>query len=99
MKTCVTCKHWSASVDDWEFEELGVRDCKGILMREDIKELAHKDHDDDRWEDAGQARENAAMRATRAFVVDGSGYYAALRTHPDFGCVLHEPPPPEGDGR
>jgi hypothetical protein len=26
-----------------------------------------------------------------AFVQDGSDYYAALRTLPDFGCVQYEP--------
>lgn len=26
----------------------------------------------------------------KAQVVDGSGYYASLRTAADFGCVLHE---------
>lgn len=32
---------------------------------------------------------------TRAYLCDGSGYFACLTTRSDFGCTLHEPRDPE----
>lgn len=32
-----------------------------------------------------------------AFTTDVEDYSASLKVRPDFGCVLHEPKPPEAD--
>ena len=34
---------------------------------------------------------NDTVEGKRAIVLDGSGFYAALKTADDFGCVLFEP--------
>lgn len=34
---------------------------------------------------------NNTAKGKRALVQDGSGFYAALKTADDFGCVLFEP--------
>ena len=50
----------------------------------------------ERFSDEGRAAEHAALAAAKMIAVDGSGYYAALRTAPDFGCVLWEAMAPQG---
>lgn len=37
--------------------------------------------------DAWERRQIEAIKAAGAFVVDGSSYYAALKTQPDFYCA------------
>lgn len=101
-ETCETCRFWLASsASDWEFDALGVGDCQAIKMRSDIKDEAfehrpRKDFDD--WDEV-EKLEVEALRAAKAFAVDGSGYYAALRTFPDFGCVLHQRKETQNDDR
>lgn len=38
---------------------------------------------------SGEPNEEEAKE--KAMTVDGSGFYSALKTKGDFGCVLHEP--------
>lgn len=93
-ETCETCRFWLyISAEDWEFDALGVGDCKAIKMREDIKDAVFDSRPRDAFDDWDEVErlEAEALRAAKAFAVDGSGYYAALRTFPDFGCVLHQP--------
>ena len=88
MKTCKTCRYWGLPRDEYDAEAI-----------EQIKK------DSDRLHLWGRVRPCGAVLACesgvgpsattlsegeRARVVDGSGYYASLRTRDDFGCVLHE---------
>lgn len=82
---CETCSHWVFSQDDWQFDGLKMGKCAAVKQREDIIEPARNIDD---W-DAREAEEARLLRAAKAIAVDGSGYYAALRTTADFGCVLY----------
>lgn len=62
--------------------------CAAIRQRNDIIEPARQVED---W-DEREAEENRLLSLEKAISVDGSGYYAAVRTQADFGCVLHEEP-------
>lgn len=88
---CETCTHWKFAEKDWEFESLVFGKCAAVKQREDVEreacEAAGIDH---RWDDGGEEVVLNAMREAKAIAVDGSGYYAALRTAADFGCVLHQ---------
>jgi len=88
-KRCETCAHWKFDKPDWEFDELRFGECKAIQMREDLESEAVQAAGVDRWDAEAEAVRKAALRAAKAFCVDGSSYYAAVRTAPDFGCVLH----------
>lgn len=95
LLTCETCLHWRFDEPDAEFDDLRFGTCKAIRQRETIQDEAFKGQKDvDRWTDEGEAIIHAAMKAAKAIAVDGSGYYAAVRTAPDFGCVLHSPKAP-----
>lgn len=98
LERCQTCKHWMTDKSDWEFERRGVGDCKAIPTHEELQNAAHKDHESWFGDDA-DARENSAIQSARAYTIDGSGYYSALRTRPDFGCVLHAPIKAEEEGK
>lgn len=94
---CETCKHWSMAEPDWQFDELLIGKCTRARMREDIETDATCHLADGRWDDEAEPLIKAALIAAKVIAVDGSGYYAALRTMSDFGCVLHEPfDAPEG---
>ncbi len=93
--TCETCAHWNTEAPDWQFDELKMKRCGAIQQRETIIEPARRLED---W-DAREAEEYRLLSEAKAIAVDGSGYYAALRTRADFGCVLHSPlPKPEPEG-
>lgn len=88
MERCDTCAHWNFDERDGEFDGLRMGRCAGIRQREDIIEPARAITDD--W-DAREAEERRLLVEAKAIAVDGSGYYAAVRTTPDFGCALHKP--------
>lgn len=46
---------------------------------------------------SGMYDPDAEIDGELAVTVDGSGQFAAFKCKPDFGCVLHEVPPPEAD--
>lgn len=77
---CGTCKFWGSDPQDDEIREgnpglwARVRPCAGVL------------HD----QEASGPYPYALVAERRAGVIDGSGYYASLRTREDFGCVLWE---------
>lgn len=48
-----------------------------------------RDDGDDELVARGGCDEPVASLADPAFVEDGSGYYAALKTAEDFGCSMH----------
>lgn len=87
MKTCATCRFWG--LPGGETEQAATR------IREDSIEAGF-------WnkvrpcgavampDDSIGPHAYSMPSGARAEVVDGSGYYASLRTREDFGCVLHE---------
>lgn len=85
---CATCEHWRFDRPDWEFDELHLGECKAIKQRETIQSEALAAAGVENWDDGSEEVKRAAMMITKAIAVDGSGYYAALRTAPDFGCTL-----------
>lgn len=76
MKHCETCKHWEKRGKKF-LPEFGV--CHGIGMNYGATE----------WKEGGYALK-AGYEHVKAFVEDGSDYYAALTPTKDFGCVMHE---------
>lgn len=78
---CGTCKFWGSDPHDDEIREADpdlwarVRPCAGVPQAPD--------------HGSGPYAHELAPNA-RAEVIDGSGYYASLRTREDFGCVLWE---------
>jgi len=82
---CLTCVHWVMPTDDWQFEALKFGKCGAIKQREDIIGPARSIEN---W-DAREAEEERLLSESKAIAVDGSGYYAAINTAPDFGCTLH----------
>lgn len=92
MGTCGDCKSWgvikkeSGATDtqsgDWRQCGRFVHDVRGDT--EDWRDGFENDSDE---------KEKARIRATRkelAVVQDGSGYFAALKSRADFGCVMFE---------
>jgi len=86
-KHCNTCRHWTNVERDWQFDKLEMGSCAAIRQRQDIVAPAREIEN---WS-AREAEEERLMLAQKAIAVDRSGYYAAIRTQGDFGCVLHEP--------
>jgi hypothetical protein len=94
LQTCQTCKHWSFDERDWQYDGARLGQCKAIRMREEIVDDAYEGKETARWEidyDEQIKIEGAALTAAKAVAVDGSGYFACIRTTGDFGCVLHSP--------
>lgn len=83
---CGTCRFWTKTNRD-ESYYFNLRPCGAVKQREDIEMAKGDDGDEVRDEDGN---ETPVVRP-RAMAVDGSGYFAALRTAEDFGCVLWEP--------
>ena len=103
MSTCQTCKFWMFDRPDWQFDDLQIGECKKVRKREtvehDVREELHRaDPSFDRYDSReSEAIYDAALKEAYgkagAIAVDGSGYYAALRTMGDFGCNRHEVKP------
>lgn len=100
MNTCGTCKFWGS--DDPrhndEIPEGEYRTCNAVIHDKLGATDSNRDGVDtyvadyyDKHEFAEAKAEIAAVRKHLAVVKDGSGYYAALKTKDDFGCVLHQP--------
>lgn len=91
LARCETCKHWKFDKPDWEFDDIKFGECKRIMMRSSIVDAALIEAEvSDQFSNDGDRIAHDAIAKAKAIAVDGSGYYAALRTAPDFGCVLHE---------
>ena len=92
--TCSTCKFWGDGNDehDWTATGVGFKRCQAVRERWEIQDEASKglEWDDDDGSAYAKARADA-LRASKAYVQDGSEYRADLVTGPDFGCVLHQP--------
>lgn len=73
MNTCATCKYQGESYIHTEFH-----DKVPVRIETPFHECQRI------FFDGGGDR---LPPNTKAYIVDGSGYYAALRTRDDFGCV------------
>lgn len=86
---CGNCKFWGKEKDVGEF-----RQCQAIIH--DKKSLAYnhwqwEDEDEFEFDTPEEKQKKLDFRAVnKAIVEDGSGYYAAIKTKEDFGCVLFE---------
>src|SRR5690606_18749412 len=90
---CDRCRHWGDSEPSWEEGRAGVKTCVAVMMLEKIEDsvsaTVDKYDDTDSW----LAAQADAIKKARAYVKDGSGYYAALVTGPDFFCALFQEKP------
>lgn len=77
INRCASCKYFGEEVvrEDWDDEGKYFEDGTGFHTCERIKHNENG-YSETLW--------------TEAHVVDGSGYYAALRVPGDFGCVKWE---------
>lgn len=92
---CGTCKHWGRPKDDGET----FRVCVSTIHVG--KDIGNPDIDGDTINSAdlpfrfagaydGTVPPPTPVRLGGRCVVDGSGYFAALKCREDFGCVAHE---------
>lgn len=97
---CVSCVFWGRrrwAKDDTVPSLARFRICGAVYHGRAVYE------DDDRavptvreivYERSGDAAHQYGMPvAESAYVQDGSGFYAALKTAEDFGCVMHQRKP------
>lgn len=92
---CDQCKFWGEKADTWETGEIGFRRCDALKERWKIADGAHDGVKFPQFDASNEqsrkqwARERSdALKASRAFVEDGSEYHAALLTGPDFFCAF-----------
>ena len=80
---CGTCKFWGTDKDIGE----KYRECQGVKMdHHTISEGPVPNYFNEM-----ETEEILELRRTAlAVTVDGSGYYAAIKSKQDFGCVLHQ---------
>lgn len=83
MNTCGTCKHWGNDAFPYF---AGLRPCLAVAAQHDVP----KSSANDGMDPTGAAFYVAANGTPKAVAADGSGYFAALKTREDFGCVLWE---------
>jgi hypothetical protein len=88
VKACLTCRHWGRPDEREEGKQF--RECQKI---------PHAESGTDVWWEPGDEVHVPSDRQDRdsvlespAVTVDGSGYFAALRTQATFHCSLYEPP-------
>lgn len=82
---CGTCRHWGTPRDNGT-ETWGLRPCVAVIPKYDVAVLKDE-NGNDLWD---ENYEPVPVNTPKAMVVDGSGYFAALKTAEDFGCVLWE---------
>lgn len=78
---CKDCKYW-AKDEQTMYGNTGVKRCTKVKMLWDCTKWGEEDDDYERV---------LADEAGKAFVQDGSDYYACLLTLGDFGCNQFEP--------
>ncbi len=86
INRCGTCRFWRGvdALDSWSWN---LRPCGAVLQREDVPVVKDADGLDVMDDDGNKT----PVVMPKAMAVDGAGYYAALKTAEDFGCVLWEP--------
>lgn len=79
MKTCKTCKHWKKP--------------KAIDVENDRFKICGRIKFDANYDSSYATKrelDEESVFDEPAVTVDGSGYFAELRTQESFGCTLHE---------
>jgi hypothetical protein len=80
-KCCGTCRHWGSEDDGWK----RFRKCQ---------EIRHDEHGESGDNQKSEfVADDESIFDDEAVVVDGSGYFAALKTQEDFYCSLWQPLP------
>ena len=86
LGSCGKCKHWGSPEETHE----EYRSCRAIVHDEGSFTSG-----DGKYQDVPTTTE---FRATHpAVVVDGSGFFAALRSRADFACILFANPVEQKD--
>lgn len=88
MSRCETCRFWSRAGEGWRVSHGDeTNDWKDIRSQHRLcAQVIHANAGD---------YDRSTIETALAIVTDGSGYAAALRTLPTFGCVLWEAEPAE----
>lgn len=84
MNTCGTCKHWGK--DRLPYFP-GLHPCRAVIAQHDVEKVSDDNGFDVEPPDGCYLAKGGTPKAV---AVDGSGYFAALKTREDFGCVLWE---------
>ena len=79
MNTCSNCASWTL-LHHTGSSLVGIGECRAA--RQAVERLPHTD-----MEDADLALAIQAIEKDKAVVKDGSGYFAALFTKPEFYCA------------
>lgn len=77
---CGNCRFWGAEDDNTGT----YRQCEAILC----DEYGHAGTKVESWMQPKDLELHKKINAQKAVAVDASGFWAALRTRDDFGCVL-----------
>ena len=83
--TCSTCRFWGAQRPE-DGDEGFARIKEDVELWAKVRPCGAVMGDPD----GSGAFPHRLPADRKAEVLDGSGYYASLRTREDFGCVLHE---------
>lgn len=90
---CDGCQHWLKDGEDWEAAATGFGTCKAVIARWKIQDaVVPMTAADLSVADDGESylqKRKVALQKARAYVQDGSEYYAELITGPDFFCALY----------
>lgn len=78
-KTCGNCMFWGKPGETEMF-----RQCNGVIH----DERSYHNEEIGDWMDDDEKESFRHINSLSAVVVDGSGYFAALKTKEDFGCTL-----------
>lgn len=84
---CGTCKHWGRPEDAGKT----YRVCISTVHIGDEYDEGSISNDEVRRYN-GDTERQQGVRLNRRYVVDGSGYYGALKCREDFGCVAWDSP-------
>lgn len=90
---CGSCVFWGSDLD----EDQAFRECKAVKHDCRGHTTCYQDGDDPTYIDSTEewivefAESEDKTRRSLAVVVDGSGYFAALKCRSDFGCVMFSP--------
>ena len=91
---CGTCKFWGTPAETKN--NLTFRSCQGIKHDEDRLTEDYKQQQGyfnlyNPYDVEAKQKMGEFFKEHQAVACDGSGYYAALKTKEDFGCILHVP--------
>jgi len=88
---CGLCVFWGDTEDQGQrFRKCGAVKQGAVRFDDDFNETIVA---------SGEQYDANAAPLDYAYVVDGSGYFAALKTEQDFGCALFTLPAPHSDPR